>query len=656
MQYNYNSENLNSKIYSIIAVNKWMKDGAHMDFVLADMINMSELENLIESFYSITSIACYVKDIRGEVLNISSQKYIHIFGKLDDNKKEEYILNQIRNERKISVFKGYGNLVYIGIPIIINEEHTGTIFLSPVFLKKSDKDCFKVEFEEFNFNEEKYKLVMKNVPVISKRYIEKITQFFHYGLILVQKTGDRFITDMDTNKKLNQSYVELFSIYEQLCESEQQLRSKYDGIKKLAYYDQLTNLPNWNLFKKEVEKRIEKNSGDKFSIFQIDLDNFKNINDIFGYEYGDKLLREAGEVLSQLHTDMVARMGGSEFLILKNKCDSRQELENTAQCIINTISGLWNIDGTETLVSVNIGITVYPRDGQEVTTLLRNADIALNRTKLVGKNSYKLFEKSMYNEILKKVEMEKELRKAIKNNEFILYYQPQVNMENTKVVGFEALIRWNSPKLGWVMPLEFINLAEETGLIVPIGEWVLKTACSQNKEWKDNGYSYDSISINVSPIQLKEDNFVYTVKKVLEETELKPEYLEIEITESVMMESLESNLKVINELKNMGVKVALDDFGSGYSSLNYLKSIPINTLKIDKTFIDGICSDYYEDIITEEIIKLAHRMKLEVVAEGVEVEDQIKSLKGKKCNKIQGYYFGKPMPSEDIKDFLKKQL
>ncbi|WP_406542683.1 putative bifunctional diguanylate cyclase/phosphodiesterase [Clostridium ljungdahlii] len=262
----------------------------------------------------------------------------------------------------------------------------------------------------------------------------------------------------------------------------------------------------------------------------------------------------------------------------------------------------------------------------------------------------------MYNEILKKVEMEKELRKAIKNNEFILYYQPQVDMENTKVVGFEALIRWNSPKLGWVMPLEFINLAEETGLIIPIGEWVLKTACSQNKMWKDNGYSYDFISINVLPIQLKDDNFVYTVKKVLEETELKPEYLEIEITESVMMESLESNLKVINELKNMGVKVALDDFGSGYSSLNYLKSIPINTLKIDKTFIDGICSDYYEDIITEEIIKLAHRMKLEVVAEGVEEENQIKSLKGKNCNKIQGYYFGKPMPSEDIKDFLKKQL
>ncbi|ADK15901.1 signal transduction protein, containing Hist_Kin_Sens domain [Clostridium ljungdahlii DSM 13528] len=232
-----------------------------MAFVLADMINISELKNLMERFYSITSIACYVKDISGEILNINSQKYIHIFDKLGDNKKEEYILNQIRNESKIGVFKGYGNLVYIGIPITINEEHIGTIFLNPVFIEKSDKDCFKVKFEESNFDERKYKLLIKNTPVISERYIEKITQFFHYGLILAQKTEDEFIMDLDINKKLNQSYVELFGIYEQLCASERQLRSKYDGIKKLAYYDQLTNLPNWNLFKKEVEKRIEKNQG-----------------------------------------------------------------------------------------------------------------------------------------------------------------------------------------------------------------------------------------------------------------------------------------------------------------------------------------------------------------------------------------------------------
>lgn len=633
-----------------------MKVGAHMDFILSDVINISELKNLMESFYSITKIYCYVKDVRGEVLNINSQKYIHIFNKLDNCKKEKYILEQVRNKMEIGIFKGYGNLVYISIPIVVNKKCVATIFLSPVFFKRADKDYFKVKLQKFNFNEEEYELLMKNVPVISKEYVKKIIQFFHYGLILVKKIESGFITKLSTEKILNQSYAGLFSVYQQLCASEQQFRSKYDGIKKLAYYDQLTNLPNWNFFKKETERRIKENPGGNFSIFQVDLDNFKNINDIFGYEYGDELLRETGEVLVQLCIGVVARMDGSEFLILKNGYDSEQNLGNIARCIINTISGLWNIDGTETLISVTIGITVYPRDGMEVTTLLRNADIALNRTKLISKNSYKLFEKSMYNEILKKIEMEKELRKAIKNDEFILYYQPQVDMKNRKVVGFEALIRWNSPKLGWVMPLEFINLAEETGLIIPIGEWVLETACAQNKIWKDEGYSYDFISINVSSVQLKEDNFVYMVKKVLEKTGLKSEYLEIEITESVMMESLESNLKVINELKNMGVKVALDDFGSGYSSLNYLKNIPINTLKIDKTFIDGICNNYYEDIIIEEIIKLAHKMKLEVVAEGVEEEDQIESLKGKNCNKIQGYYFGKPMPSEFIKNFLKKQL
>ena len=348
-------------------------------------------------------------------------------------------------------------------------------------------------------------------------------------------------------------------------------------------------------------------------------------------------------------------MGGDGFLLLKQKIDGGIELKDLAQHIVDTISGLWSFDGNEVLVSVNIGITIFPRDGGEAAKLIRNVDIALNRAKLIGKNTYILFEKYMYDEILRKTELERGLRKAIKDNEFILYYQPQVDMRTRRVVGFEALIRWNSSKFGWIMPMEFISLAEETGLIVPIGEWVLKTACRQNKLWKNRGYSYDFISINVSTIQLKNDNFINTVRNVLEETGLKPEYLEIEITESVMMESFDWSLRVITELKNMGVRVALDDFGSGYSSLNYLKSIPINTLKIDKTFIDGICKGAYENIITGEIIKLAHKMKLEVVAEGVEMEEQIRYLEEENCNKIQGYYFGKPMPPECINMFLEKR-
>ncbi|MFL0196691.1 EAL domain-containing protein [Clostridium sp. WILCCON 0269] len=631
-----------------------MKVGVNMDYRVSDMLNISELKDLMESIYNMTGIACVIKDVKGEILNMVSG--YNIFDNLESSDCYNNILKQIERGKKVGVYKYSNGLVYIGIPIFVSQKHVGTIFLSPVFLKESHRKSFEKQLKLRNPNKEEYVINIEKIPVTGWGNYKKIIRFFYNSSLILGKIGDRIIEDLHKNKMLNQSYRELSNVYEQLSIAQDELKIQYDKIEKIAYYDQLTGLPNWNFFGEQVESRIEKNPQEGFSIFQIDLDNFKNVNDIFGYEYGDRLLKEIGNTLNSLNMGIVSRTSGNEFLILKDGYEDIESLNNTAQYILNTISGLWNLDGNETLVSVSIGITVYPRHGDKFTTLIRNTDIALNKTKLFGKNSYRLFEKSMYDEILRKAEMEKELRKAIKNNEFILYYQPQVDVKTRKAVSFEALIRWKSPKLGWVMPLEFIGLAEETGLIVPIGEWVLKTACMQNKTWKDKGYIYDFISINVSPIQLKDRNFLNIIKKVLKETELKSQFLEIEITESVMMESLEGNLKVINELKNMGIRVALDDFGSGYSSLNYLKSIPINTLKIDKTFIDGICKDSYKDIITDQIIKLAHRMELEVVAEGVEGEEQIQSLEGKNCNKIQGYYFGKPMPSNHVENFFKKQF
>ncbi|BAH05777.1 EAL domain-containing protein [Clostridium kluyveri] len=630
-----------------------MKVGVNMDYRVSDMLNISELKDFMESIYNMTGVACVIEDIQGEIINMVSE--YSIFNNLESNDCHLNILNQINRGKKVAIHKCNNGLVYVGIPIFMIKKHVGTIFLSPIFFRESHRESFK-RWLNFNDSHKQECLVnIEKIPVIGWRKLKKIIKFFCSSSLILGKIGDKIIKDLDKNEMLNQSYRKLSNVYKRLSIAQNELRSQYYEIEKIAYYDQLTGLPNWNFFGIEVENRIKENPDEGFSIFQIDLDNFKNVNDIFGYEYGDKLLREIGNTLNSLHMGMVSRSSGNEFLILKDKCESVESLNNTAQYILNTISGLWNLDGNEILISVSIGITVYPKHGDKFTTLIRNTDIALNKTKLLGKNSYKLFEKSMYDEILKKAEMEKELRRAVQNNELILYYQPQVDLKTRKAVSFEALIRWKNPKLGWVMPLDFISLAEETGLIVPIGEWVLKTACMQNKVWKNKGYPYDFISINVSPIQLKDKNFLSIVKKILKETQLESQHLEIEITESVMMESLEGNLKVINELKGMGIRVALDDFGSGYSSLNYLKSIPINTLKIDKTFIDGICKDSYKDIITEEIIKLAHRMELEVVAEGVEGEEQIQSLRGKNCNKIQGYYFGKPMPSEHIETLFKKQ-
>ncbi|APM41197.1 histidine kinase [Clostridium kluyveri] len=624
-----------------------------MDYRVSDMLNISELKDFMESIYNMTGVACVIKDIQGEVINMVSE--YNMFDNLESNDCHFNILNQINRGKKVAIHKCNNGLVYVGIPIFMIKKHVGTIFLSPVFFKESHREPFERWLNFDDSHKQEYLVNIEKIPVIGWRKLKKIIKFFCSSSLILGRIGDRIIKDLDKNEMLNQSYRKLSDVYKRLSIAQNELRSQYDEIEKIAYYDQLTGLPNWNFFGIEVEDRIKKNPDEGFSIFQIDLDNFKNVNDIFGYEYGDKLLREIGNTLNSLHMGVVSRSSGNEFLILKDRCESIESLNDTAEYILNTISGLWNLDGNEILISVSIGITVYPKHGDKFTTLIRNTDIALNKTKLLGKNSYKLFEKSMYDEILKKAEMEKELRRAVQNNEFILYYQPQVDLKTRKAVSFEALIRWKNPKLGWVMPLDFISLAEETGLIVPIGEWVLKTACMQNKVWKSKGYPYDFISINVSPIQLKDKNFLNIVKKILRETQLESQHLEIEITESVMMESLEGNLKVINELKSMGIRVALDDFGSGYSSLNYLKSIPINTLKIDKTFIDGICKDSYKDIITEEIIKLAHRMELEVVAEGVEGEEQIQSLRGKNCNKIQGYYFGKPMPSEHIETLFKKQ-
>lgn len=630
-----------------------MKVGVNMEYRLSNVVDIPEFKDLMESFYSITGISCLIKYINGDVFNVPFKSHLYPGSVCDGH--EEDILKQIDRGNKIGIYKHYNGLIYIGIPIIINKKHIATTFLNPVFFEESYRKNAIEESDEFGPGNREYINSIMRVPVISEKNMKKIINFFRNEFMVLAKLEYRLIEDSDRTKVTSENYTELYSTYEQLYASYKKFRLRYDEMAKMAYYDQLTNLYNWNYFMKEVENQIKKYPRSSFSIFQIELNNFKSINDIFGYEYGDKLLKKIGNTLKKLNIGIVSRMGGDGFLLLKREMNDKIELNDLAKYIVDTISGLWNFDGNEALVSANIGITVFPRDGNKVAKLIRNADIALNKAKLSGQNSYRLFEKSMYDEILKKTELERELRKAIKNNEFILYYQPQVDIKTKKVVGFEALIRWNSPILGWVMPLEFINLAEETGIIVSIGEWVLKTACIQNKKWKDKGYSYDFISINVSPIQLKDSNFLSTVRKVLEETDLKPEYLEVEITESVMMESLELNLGVITELKNMGVRVALDDFGSGYSSLNYLKSIPINTLKIDKTFIDGICKHSYEDIITGEIIKLAHKMKLEVVAEGVEMEEQIKYLEGENCNKIQGYYFGKPMPPEDINMFLEKK-
>ncbi|MFD3158406.1 EAL domain-containing protein [Haloimpatiens sp. FM7330] len=428
-----------------------------------------------------------------------------------------------------------------------------------------------------------------------------------------------------------------------------------EAIIKIAHYDTLTGLLSRKIFINMLTEELVKCK--QGTIFFIDLDNFKKINDTLGHEAGDELLKNVSEKLKEFISDdiEICRFGGDEFLILHRNIYNYRDAENFIKNIINEVfKKHWIIKNTLFYITASIGITTYPKDGISVNEILKNADTAMYKAKALGKNKYEFFNRNMYIEILQKTQKENDLTNALKNNEFIIQYQPQIETETRKILGFEALLRWKHSEKGFIPPNEFIPLAEETGLIVDIGEWVFKKVCEQNKKWKDEGYDYKYISVNISSIQLQQDNFLNTINKIIKETDIDPKFIQLEITESVLMQNIEENVKKLERLIKLGMDVAMDDFGTGYSSLNYLRKIPINTLKIDKSFIDNIYENSVEGNIIEGIVILAHKMHLDVVAEGVETEEQLKILQEKNCDKVQGYFFSKPLYIEEAEKLLKK--
>ncbi len=434
-------------------------------------------------------------------------------------------------------------------------------------------------------------------------------------------------------------------------------KKREKDIYNMAYYDPLTNLPNRILFEEELNKALSTASLDlkKGAVFFIDLDNFKNINDTLGHELGDKLIVKVGKKLQKCVGEhgIVTRFGGDEFLVMQSPIANFGDPTNLAENMLDIFKNPWEIGEHKIYITASIGIAIFPNDGVDVSEILKNADTAMYKAKGEGKNKYQFFHKLMSDEIIRKTKIGNALRNALRNNEFELHYQPVIELKTGKIVSFEALLRWIHPEWGNVPPNEFIPIAEETGLIISVGEWVLKSACKQNKEWKDKGYKYNSIAVNVSSVQLQQSNFLQSIKSILKECDLAPEFLEIEITESVLMKYIDWNIQTLSSLQNMGIKIAIDDFGTGYSSLNYLKSLPINSVKIDKSFIDGISINSNEESILEGIILLAHKMKLDVVAEGVEEKEQIEILEEKNCDKIQGYYINRPYPPDELEKFVK---
>lgn len=430
-------------------------------------------------------------------------------------------------------------------------------------------------------------------------------------------------------------------------------------LEYIAYHDSLTGLYN-RLYMYETIgtrlKKIEENTSRKIvdAMLFMDIDNLKFINDTLGHSFGDKFILEiAMRLLSLTNNNCeLFRLNGDEFIFYIKNVSGKEEIESFASKVIDCFNQTLSIDGHVISASVSIGISLYPIDGKDVDTLLRFADMAMYKVKQKGKNGYCFFNTLIKEEIQARVNIERHLKKALDNDEFILHYQPQIDVETKKIIGFEALVRWLSPDMGLVPPLKFIHIAEETGFIVPLGEWILRTSCQFCKNINRERNTNYKISVNISVMQLLQDNFNDMVERALKDTGLSANLLELEITESIIMESPELIVGKLKQLRQKGISVALDDFGTGYSSLAYLKNIPITTLKIDKLFIDDISSDDSNTTLTDSIISLGHKIGLTIVAEGVETTDQLKYLENNKCDMIQGYLFSKPLPPEDISKLL----
>lgn len=455
-------------------------------------------------------------------------------------------------------------------------------------------------------------------------------------------------------QNIKQNHEELTALYEELEASDEELKQQYEQIHKLAYNDSLTGLPNRLNFK-EMFTNIIMNSSSKVALLFIDLDNFKNINDSFGHSFGDVVLVEMSRRL-KLADDknvFVARLGGDEFAIVMNELDEFEQVNEFARkLLLNMVTSFTEKD-IHIHMTASIGIAVYPEHADNFEELMKSADTAMYEAKKHGKNQYVFFNQLMKHELYTKVAMESHLRSAVDKNELVLHYQPVFCLKTHKIHGFEALVRWNSSIYGMVSPAAFIPLAEETGLISQIGKWVLRTACSFISRLNDSRQEKLTISVNMSVNQLAEDSLVEGVLNILKEYELEPALLTLEITESILMEDVETNLMKLDSLKKHGVKVALDDFGTGYSSLTYLKKLPISILKLDKAFIDDITNDKIDTDIVRSIINMANTLNLNVTAEGVEKEEQLECLAGFGCDMIQGYYISRPLPEESIEKVLK---
>ncbi|GAC1547530.1 MAG: hypothetical protein NVS3B11_05660 [Collimonas sp.] len=437
-----------------------------------------------------------------------------------------------------------------------------------------------------------------------------------------------------------------------------EMKSYEAELEHQARHDTLTGLANRNVLSDRLSQSIVYGElyGHRVWVLFVDLDRFKFVNDTLGHNAGDQLLKEVASRLKAFtrEADTIARLGSDEFvLILPERLDEELSV-GLIQRMMDAIARPLQIEGYDFFLSCSIGVAVYPNDGADPDSLLKHADIAMYRAKEMGNNNYQFYTAAMNERALERLQIEGDLRNALERKELLLYYQPQVDLRTGRMVGMEALLRWKHPQLGMISPTRFIDLAEETGLIVQMGAWVMHTACEQNKTWQRMGLGYLRMSVNLSTRQFFQQNLVQQVAEMLELTGLAPHYLEIELTESLVMKDVDLAVGILNDLKSIGVQLSIDDFGTGYSSLAYLKSFPIDALKIDQSFVRDITVDQDDAAIVASIISLAHNLRLQVIAEGVETQEQLSYLQRHRCDEMQGFYFSEPVSAADIEIILRE--
>jgi diguanylate cyclase (GGDEF)-like protein len=433
-----------------------------------------------------------------------------------------------------------------------------------------------------------------------------------------------------------------------------------DRIEFLAHHDPLTGLPNRILLRDRFETALAQAARNraKVALIFLDIDHFKAVNDSLGHPAGDVLLRQVAARLKGCvrASDTVCRQGGDEFLLLVVPVPDPRAASVVAEKVLQVLREPVELEGHSLAVGASIGISVFPDDGDNFDTLLQKADMAMYEAKAAGRNGYRFFSSEMNANALERLNMQNRLRRALERDEFQLHYQPQVDLDSGRIIGMEALLRWTSPDLGPVSPGKFIPIAEESGLIVQIGAWVLRTACRQNRSWQARGLPEVPVAVNLSALQFARGDLLDTVERALDDSRLPARFLELELTESILLHDADNIMASLRRLKNLGIKLSIDDFGTGYSSLSYLKRLAVDKLKIDQSFVRDIASDPDDAAIVRAIIQMGHSLKLRTIAEGVESADQLAFLRAEGCEEGQGYLFGRPIPAAEMERLLKSGI